>query len=70
MINMKNASISLQYIVSYFIFIKTNKIEYKTDPTEASNTRCPVQVQKETKDGMEDAICGELSPKGYAGYCK
>merc|ERR1712241_695310 len=29
-----------------------------------------VQVQKETKEGMEDAICGELSPKGYAGYCK
>jgi len=50
--------------------LKTNKIEYNTEPPELSNTRCPVQVQKETNDGMEDAVCGELSPKGYAGYCK
>lgn len=50
--------------------LRQNGVNYNTTPPEGSDTKCPVQVQKETEDGMEDTICAELSPKGYAGYCK
>ena len=32
--------------------------------------RCPVQMQKETANGMVDDVCNEIAPKDYAGYCK
>ena len=51
--------------------LKKAKVEFKTDPpADMPDMRCPIQVQRETKDGMEDAVCGAESQKGYAGYCK
>ena len=51
--------------------LKTSKVEFKTDPpADQTDSKCRVQVQKETNEGMEDTICGEFSPKGFAGYCQ
>ena len=50
--------------------LQNNKVEFKTELPEGSETKCKIQVQKETEDGMIDDSCDEESPKGYAGYCK
>ena len=50
---------------------QNNKVEFKVDIPEGHDSKCKVQVQKETSEGgMVDDACGEYSPKGYAGYCK
>ena len=46
-------------------------MEYKTEAEDPEKGKaCTVQVQKETKDGMVDAACGETTIKGHAGFCK
>ena len=46
-------------------------MEYKTEAEDVEKGKvCAVQVQKETKDGMVDAACGEATIKGHAGFCK
>ena len=50
---------------------QNNKVEYKTEAEDTEKGKaCTVQVQKETKDGMVDAACGETTSKGHAGFCK
>ena len=55
---------------SKLLFFQNNKVVFKTELPEGSETKCKIQVQKETDDGMIDDSCDEESPKGYAGYCK
>lgn len=52
--------------------LKKNNVEYLTQPRdgEHSNRACRVQVQKETDNGLEDGVCGEVTPVGHAGYCR
>ena len=51
--------------------IQNNKVDYKTETEDMEKGKaCTVQVQKETKDGMVDAACGETTIKGHAGFCK
>ena len=53
---------------------KNNNIDYKIDvPEELKGqilVRCPVQMQKETANGLVDDVCDEIAPRNYAGYCK
>jgi len=54
--------------------LKNNNIDYKVDvPEELKGqilVRCPVQMQKETANGLVDDVCDEIAPRNYAGYCK
>ncbi len=45
-------------------------MEYKTELPNSQDPRCPVQMQKETKEGLVDEACGYTADEGHGGYCK
>lgn len=53
-----------------FLSFQDSKIEFRSAPSPDAEKTCPIQVQKETNDGMVDGRCDELAIGNYAGYCK
>lgn len=43
-----------------FLYLQDNKVEYNDDeaPKEGPGTRCVVQLQRETPEGLMDSTCG------------
>lgn len=33
-------------------------------------TKCPMQLQRETPEGLIDAVCGVEAPPGHGGLCR
>jgi hypothetical protein len=53
--------------------LQENNIEFITEPEVREghgNSRCAVQLQKETPVGLVDDICGNDVEEGFAGLCR
>ncbi|CAG4944226.1 unnamed protein product [Colias eurytheme] len=50
--------------------LQMNNVTYETEGPQGNNTRCPIQLQRETPTGLIDTTCGsEVLPKN-GGLCK
>lgn len=64
----------------YYSFLQEHKIDFLVDPPEGKNSqtngnglikaKCPIQLQKETPQGLVDTTCQLPVEEGHAGLCR